>query len=226
MNPIMYVLNVFFNPNLIIVAIALALFVCFLEWHYSRGFFDSSKSDLFLLSRAIHASEDGLVSGGVGQYYFDIDRIDTTYDRLMTVSKLYFDMVEKYKKNGQIDFLGFVEKDSGPVGAISLLALLVLETKLSAIIIRLRKRMTNSKIIGLNSDQNLIQKKILLITDVITTGRTVNDAVEAVTKNKGTVIGICALFDRRGKPQLPIQGIPVSICTTEEELRKLNLLPI
>jgi orotate phosphoribosyltransferase len=221
MNAVMNVLNAFFNPVIWGTAVCIALIVGIIEWYRTRNEYLISKSEFKWVLRAIHRSENGLTSGGTGDYYFDIDSIGTTVEDLMKLSGWYVKIIIPMLRKNSVNYLAFIEKDSGPVGAITLLSQLVLETKTAAIIIRLRKRMQSAKIVG---KESLVNKQVILVTDVITTGRTVVDAIKAIEKKQGNVVGICALFDRREKANEPLNGIPVSIVTSENALKDMNLL--
>jgi hypothetical protein len=99
----------------------------------------SSKMDLDWLANAIHQSEDGLTAGGTSGFYFDMDYLATTAEDIKKLYRWIRDTVGKFRSEVPIDLLAFVEKDSGPVGAITLLGLLAVELNLPAII-KTRKR--------------------------------------------------------------------------------------
>lgn len=54
------------------------------------------------------------------------------------------------------------------------------------------------RIIGRSFD--IRNKNILIVDDVLTTGKSLNETIEAVKEKEGKIVGICVLIDRSSQP--------------------------
>ena len=225
MVPILRIIDIFFNPLIWSSALILGIAVALIEWRRTKNLTWLPILDFNKFANAVHASEDGLTSGGTSGFYFDLDRLSTTVDDIDLLSSWYIGAISGFVSNNQVDFLAFMEKDSGPVGAITLLGQIVLKTNIPAVVVRLRKRMSGAKVTGKFMITGLYGRKVLLITDVLTTGRIAHDAISAIRGDGGVVVGICTLLDRREKTDETLDGsIPVLAGTTTSILQEKHLI--
>jgi orotate phosphoribosyltransferase len=61
---------------------------------------------------------------------------------------------------------------------------------------------------------------VVVVEDVITSGRSASEAIDAITEGGGTVLGVLAVVDREqgGREALEARGISVVVLTTTSEL--------
>lgn len=221
------ILRVFFNPIIWGTALAIASILVLLEKRYivlqqARLFFDSK-----WIKPAITSSTHTLThKGGISKYYFNLDYLTTTPDEVASITNWYVEVVKDFKSSDDIDGLIFIEKDSGPVGAISLMGGIIAQTGLPAVIARLRKRASHAKISGSPEVLDRLSKgsKVLIITDAITTTRTVKDAMETVNNFGAKVVGICTLLDRQPIHKDFVDNVRIVQGVTEEELIASNIV--
>jgi orotate phosphoribosyltransferase len=162
----------------------------------------SARKRLLILSRSAH---ERVHAGTETKYYFDADivlgdpsnigRIGYWFARVLKEAQLH---------SGYFDRLAFIDKAEGPVGAISLASFLSWQTKIPAVIVRLRGdvshpvlRIKGSPKPGVSGISVLSKgEKVLLVTDVLTTGETALEAVRLFRRAGAQVSVVAALFDR------------------------------
>ncbi len=215
------ILNTFFNPVLWAIAIAIASLVVVLEWRSTIQERAKLFFDLSWIKPAITSSTHTLThKGGISKYYFNLDYLSTTPEQVTSITNWYIETINKISSTEAVDGLVFIDKDSGPVGAISLMGSIIAETGIPSLIARLKKRTLHARITG---RPELIKKlslgiNVIIITDAITTTRTVKDTVEVVNSFGGKVVGICTLLDRQTEHAGFVDNIPVYQRVTEDEL--------
>ena len=156
----------------------------------------NTKSEILrLLALGLRENKWSLTSGGKSSFYIDLDAILTTPDAIKKVSDLYLDEIAKaQKEKGRIDRLAFIEKDSGPVGAITLKDLLVVKTGIPGIVIRPQRRVLAAAVKG--SESLRPGDKMLLISDVATSGSSILKAAQIAWAFRARVILVIVFFDR------------------------------
>lgn len=118
----------------------------------------------------------GRAGRGITDLYYDIDVSITDNKKMSAVADWYLSIIHKIiKNNPAIDRIAFIEKDSGPVGTIMLLGLLVEKCKLPAIIVRLRRRLSINSVKGYEVKKGL---NVILASDVITSGGSLKNAIQ------------------------------------------------
>jgi orotate phosphoribosyltransferase len=118
-------------------------------------------------------------AGGHGRRYLDVDLMLQTPEGSAVVCNWINEQIRIIEaKSGLIDKLVFVEKDSGPIGMIAAMSLIVYETGKPAIIIR-AKRKVKPGMVKLPPNAHLNNgDKVVLISDVANTSRTITKAVD------------------------------------------------
>ena len=89
---------------------------------------------------------------GDTDFYYDIDLGVTDPYLLKRLADWYIRTLKEINiESFAIDKIAFFEKDSGPVGAILLTGLIVQETGIPAVLVRLRRRLLETSFKGLDS---------------------------------------------------------------------------
>lgn len=175
---------------------------------------------------AIHQSDWWLVHGDMSKYYYDLDtELQPKYNNRL-LSKWYINIIKKLQKELNVKKLVFVEKDAGPIGALSLKDLIFSRTGIPTVEVRTRRRVYCAAIKGkLQQGDNVI-----IVTDVVTTGGTVNKIAEILKFWNVNIVGVVAAFNRCNENSLKILGQEVDIVyaidkNEVEELQAEKLLP-
>jgi hypothetical protein len=174
-------------------------------------------------------------AGSTGQY-FDAD-LFLGQPKNIGTTLIWFkeELQRQIKLSGKIDRLAFIEKEEGPVGALTLKDLLSWETKVPAAIVRpgrkgpaLRIKVVHEsdaleprkdyKQISQSLKTNGEGERVVLVSDVTTTGTTILDAVKLIEDAGGQVEAAFVLYDRGDK--VPVED---RIVTAESRLRDLNI---
>lgn len=222
--------------DLIFLLFLLLLFSAPFMWRQQR----QAKIDLFnVFQHGLWSSTHQTANAGKTNSYFDADLFLTESENIGTTLKWVKEELKNTQKTkGKIDRLAFVEKSEGPVGVITLQGLLCLEADLPGALIRLRRNGPAMKIkaISKNATQRKAlfcadgkPEKIVLLSDVVTTGTTILSAVNEIKKHGGVVSAVYVLYDREdlvpgesdkitGSQLLKREGIEVSSMRTAKEL--------
>lgn len=155
-----------------------------------------------VLERLVHMcvrnSEYNLTSGGHGTSFVDVDEVFGApaqgADLMESLLGLATARIDDLKKADGYDLLAFVQGARGPVGALSARVPLSDSTGLSSIVLRPGKRLLTQAIKPFRS---LHDTKVLVVTDVATTGGSLTDAVRLLWKAGARQVGALALFDRQ-----------------------------
>lgn len=149
-----------------------------------------------ILEKGLRSSKYLLVRGKDSPYYYDID--DELSRKIYTdkVSEWYVLTIKRLKKELKVDRLAFIEKESGPIGAILLQALIIQKIGIPGFVIRVRRRVLLAAFKG---DYSIGKEdKVLLISDVVTSGGTVIQSIKKIEELRMRVVGVVALVNRGG----------------------------
>lgn len=162
---------------------------------------------------------------GVSDFFYDIDDSLTDYKHLDAVLKFYTSSIQEIQRRyGKINRLAFIEKDSGPVGTISILGFLSDKLKISSIIIRPRKRLFVNSVKGNFGEEE--KNNIVIISDVATSGGGIKSAIEKLDCEKTKVLGAVVLVSRMKKADMNKLGIPLFYAFHIKEKSDLEKEPI
>jgi orotate phosphoribosyltransferase len=131
------------------------------------------------LAGALTQSAHIMTGGTMGDYYLDIDLMQTDHREARFLA---MEMTKRIHQAAQIlggvDRLVFIERDAGPVGAISLLGALTIESGIDAVIVR-PKRLVRK---GIFKPPNVLKRetRVVLVTDVITGGGHIRATIEKI----------------------------------------------
>jgi len=162
---------------------------------------------------------------GVSDFFYDIDESVTDYRHLDAVLQFYASSIQEIqKRHGKIDRLAFIERDSGPVGAISILGFLSDKLKISSIIVRPRRRLPVNSVKGQLDKE--CPKHVVIISDVATSGGGINAAIKKLECEKTKVLGAVVLVSRMKKADLDSFGIPLQYAFQINEKSDLERQPM
>lgn len=150
-----------------------------------------------LLSLGIHASQWGLTSGGEARFYVDLDDILSDPTNIESIAKRYVQTIREINQDsqyGSIDRLAFIEKDSGPIGALSLKDLLVVRSGIPAVVIRVKRRILSAAV---KSGKLVPDERVLVVSDVATSGGAILQAARVIWRFGSVVPSALVFFDRR-----------------------------
>jgi orotate phosphoribosyltransferase len=131
-----------------------------------------------LLMPALAQSAHIMTGGTMSSYYIDLDTLLTNHRQAGHICERMARLIRDIEAYTSIDRLVFIERDAGPVGAVSLLGALTSETEYDALIVRTKRLVRNSTIKPYQKlDPGL---SVILVTDVVTGGGHLRHAVQAL----------------------------------------------
>lgn len=176
---------------------------------YGNYFSEQLKSGFF--NSSYRATSSGLIND-----FFDADVILSDPKKLEAILPAILVDLESILSQHRNAKLAFTEKDSGPVGVISIAALLSLETNAPFLIVRPKCKILEMAIKGGELAKG---DKVILIQDVITTGNQVVMAHDVIKQFGAKIVGVVSLFDReenRKKQFVDIKVSPKSLLTSSQ----------
>ena len=160
-----------------------------------------SKDEIKILQFAFSQSQHYKTSGGKTKYYFDLDRY-IEKEKIQIVLEWYTNFINEVESEcGKIDKLVFIEKNRGPIGALSFKSLITLKTGIPSVTVRLKKRVLLNAV---KSDTPCLNKivpikngeKVLIISDVSTSGTTILNTIEIIKLFNAEVLGAIVILCR------------------------------
>ncbi len=147
-----------------------------------------------IVNMCVKNSEYNFTSGGQGTSFVDVDEVFATpsggTDALLGVAA---QRIRALAEADGYDLLAFVESPRGPVGALSARVPLSERAGLPSIVVRPYKRLLTQAVKPFAS---LRDKRVLVVTDVATTGGGLSDAVRVLWRTGARQVGALALVDR------------------------------
>lgn len=148
----------------------------------------------FLTDGVIKTSWRGYKSGLTDKYYVDFDNLTSDPSIAKNVVDQYIKKLDDISKHETIDYLAFLQKDVGTVGALKLSGALSIVSEIPTMLIRPFKEISFDKIkipsqpINKRNEQ-LRSSNVVIITDHTTTGGEILGAVDIIENNGGKVVG-------------------------------------
>ena len=142
---------------------------------------------------------------GVGNRYFDLDRSITSPGNALEIAESLRGHVERLGE--PIDYVAVIERDAGPVGALSLFPLLSETLGVETIIVRPRRRINWAALKFPGAASDLAGGNVALVTDTVTTGEAVLAAVNHLERYGLRIQCIFPILDRTDDPNSPSVGI-------------------
>jgi len=158
------------------------------------------KKELIELLKECGAIQFGrfvLTSGAVSDYYIDIKKASTEPAVLKKIAEAMVEYAKGY------DIIAGME-----LGAVPLVVALSLETNIPYVIIRKEKKEhgTSKQIEG----GEVKGKKVLIIEDVTTSGKSVVKSIKIIRENKAKVDEVLAVVDRESGAEEKLKNADVS----------------
>lgn len=138
-----------------------------------------------------------LTSGAISEYYIDIKKAGTNPKILKRIAEAMAEYAKGY------DLLAGME-----LGAVPLVVALSLKTNIPYVIIRKEKREhgTSKQIEG----GEVKDKRVLVVEDVTTSGRSVVNTIKIIRENQGFVDEVLAVVDRESGAEEKLKNADVS----------------
>ena len=148
----------------------------------------------FVVSGVIKTSRRGYKSGLTDKYYVDFDNLTSDPSIAKNAVDQYVKKLDDISKYGKIDYLAFLQKNTGTAGALKLSGALSIVSEIPTILIRPSKEISFDKIKVPSQPTNkrneqLLGSNVVIITDHTTTGGEIIDAVNIIENNGGKVTG-------------------------------------
>jgi orotate phosphoribosyltransferase len=177
---------------------------------------ETAKLKRILIDRSVKTGHFVLASGQSSSVYIDA-RLTTMHpDGMLVIGSLSLQVIEQ--KRWQVDSVGGLTIGADPVAfAISYTSAMT-SRPLRAFTVRKQAKMhgTGNLIEGpFQSDDN-----VLIVEDVITTGKSALQAIDAVRNRGSNVIGVLAVVDRMqgGVETITRAGVEVTCLTSIDDL--------
>ncbi len=164
----------------------------------------------------VYCSVHQTINAGDTADYFDSDLYLGEPKNIKRVLQWFKEELRRERAtHGSIDRIAFVEKEDGPVGALTLKDLLSWHTRTPSVVIRpgrkgpaLRVKFPHAGLIRTKDDQGRSiagapfsrdgrHERIVLVSDVATTGMTILECVNVIERNGGQVGAAFVLYDRQ-----------------------------
>lgn len=171
-------------------------------------------------------SEYGYVQGGHGHCYFDADLLfggADTEARDESAGEQVIDWLVKQISSAVRDraanVVAFIESGIGPTGLIAVRAALALRCEIPTVIVRPQRRLVRSRIKGGKIDDG---SKVLLLSDVATSGKSLLRASRVIWDHAGTVVGavVLASHEMGADRGLRQHDVPLNSLATMRQLQQ------
>lgn len=158
---------------IMVIGIILIVSIIYKERQYDRVSKIAFSGSMYRFTRGI--------KDGITDLFFDLDISSNNPNSLKHIIDWYTTAINNLIiKYGQINRVAFIEKDSGPVGAITLISAVIQKINIPAIIVRVRRRLPQNLIKG-DLENNV--KNVILVTDVFTSGGGIRIAIKKLRKH-------------------------------------------
>jgi len=199
-----------------IALFAFALVIAFVVYVYYR--FRAHRNTLYgIVADGISCSTHQTVYADDAEDYFDYDLCVSKPKNIPAIERwLRAEIQRERSTRGQINRLAFVEKEGGPVGAISLKELISLRTGIPSLILRPGRKgpaprikfshdslyRSISRTGSSPTSRHILEgaagrESVVLISDVATTGQTLLECVSMIEKAGGKVTAALVIYDRQ-----------------------------
>jgi len=185
-----YILKVLLDPVIVIVPILAGLFFALVAYRQ----FQKQRVEI-LIKPGLCQSRWITVGGTESDFYYDIDKASFSPKTKEKVDNWYIENLKELQGKFNIDGIAFIEREAGPVGAITKKDLITAMTGIPSIIVRPRKRIRASVVKGIEKVEG---QRIVVITDVVTTGASVNRVIDILQDRGVTIVAVIAMVNRGG----------------------------
>lgn len=181
---------------------------------------DTESLHNLLISRSIRTGEFVLASGRTSSFYVDARLTTMSPDGMVLIGRLGLDYIDS--KNWKPDSVGGLTLGADPVAYAISHTSVSRSQPLRAFTVRKEAKAhgTGKRIEGPFRPGD----RVVVIEDVITTGKSALDAIHAVENEGGKVIGVLAVVDREegGRETILERGYPVISLASRTDLMALS----
>lgn len=226
------------------------LLIVYLYYRY-RGY---RQMMVDVVEYGVYCSVHQTINAGDIVDYFDSDLYLSEPRNIKRVLQWFREEFRRERAaHGSIDRIAFVEKEDGPVGALTLKDLLSWSTTTPTVVIRrgrkgpaLRVKFRHAGLVRAVDDrarsmagkpfcQNGRHERVVLVSDVATTGMTIFESIDVIERTGGQVKAAFVLYDRQEKgvsedgtvisvdERLKRRGIRLVSMIRSEELKRAAL---
>lgn len=149
-----------------------------------------------LVSPGISASKWRMVGGKETNVFYDLDKACSDPQRMKDLDNWFVDNVKELNSQLGVDSIAFIEREDGPIGAITKKDLVSSLTGIPSFLVRPRRRALASVIKGTKS---VARQKVIIVTDVTSTGHSVSKVIDLLEQRQAKVVGVVAVVNRGGK---------------------------
>lgn len=156
-------------------------------------------------------SEYDYVRGGHGGDFLDVDELygDRPGRDLETlVEEAIVERVQRIQSEQPLRAVVFVERDNGPVGLVASRFLIAKRLDLPTWTVRPRKRIRRAVLKGGTLKPG---DRVVIVTDVATTGTTIAEAARAIWQLGGQVAGAISLVDRESGAKETLEQVDIDL---------------
>jgi orotate phosphoribosyltransferase len=188
---------------------------------------DKVRGVLDAIAFGITKSEYYLTSAdGLSDWFFDADVVASDLNRSSLLTDNLIHLIQENLLKA--DYVGFLERDGGPVGVLTFQSLIADRLKVRTLLIRPDRRIWWTRVKMPGGINDLQGRRVMIVTDVVTTGRSVKAAIEAIQLFGATVPLAVAVAIRNSvntetgrtpTEELRGRGTELIGIATEEQLR-------
>lgn len=166
-----------------------------------------------------------LTSGGRSNFYIDIDYILSDVLNVKRIMNEFVLKIQELQNMGiHFDRLAFIEKDSGPVGALTLKDLLIVQTGIPALIVRVQRRIWSAAIKGYPPLQR--GEKVLIISDIATSGAAIRKAAQIIWNFQAKAPHALVFFDREQGAENNLRNFDINLHSILRRSDVIELHPL
>jgi orotate phosphoribosyltransferase len=184
------VLTMFFAPSVVTIPLVVGIIMGFVVYNRLKR-----HRGQVLVAAGIGRSSWFMVSGSNSDIYYDIDKASSNRESLEGINKWYVDNIREIKNNVQVDYLAFMEREDGPVGAITKKDQISSELNIHSFVVRPRKRIRVSRLKGISVEE-LCGKKVVIVSDVATTGHSIQKIIDILKEYSAQTVGVVTIVYR------------------------------
>lgn len=210
-------LRTFISAEFIVPPIIVGVISFIAMYFYLR----KERNDL-LIGPGIRASKWIMVGGSQSNRYYDIDKACGTLEGMDSVDKWYIDNIREINDKVGVDSLAFIEREDGPVGAVTKKDKISSDLRIPSFIVRPRRRIRASILKG-TSASSIHGKKVVIVSDVTTTGRSIEKVVNVLEGLGARIVAAVTVVNRDVKAtQERFKGRNIELRYAEDKLDRYS----
>lgn len=182
---------------------------------------DREKLKTIIRARSYRTGNITLASGKQSDYYFDMKPTMLDPQGSVLIAEAFLDKLKLY----DVDYVGGLELGAVPLTASVVSRSHIIDNPVSGFIVRKEEKDhgTKKQIEGLTLDESLSGKRVAVLEDVTTTGKSAEQVVKILREVGAEVVVVITILDRvSGARELfKNQGIDFESIFTSDEFKKI-----